>query len=213
MSLVWGGPVLTWGTSVKLVFDLWQEAALGLIFSTNWAQDNSVLYSPEPDQCVSPRKTSSWKANMPDKHRQGTKGISTRHWKTNGKAHTATSGILMGRRWFPAKGRITRVILSSLALTSLFMYSNKWFFKNIFGSLCHIPPASKVVLLCLESKYTAVPRCTGSLKSLVLLYSFLLDKWVKFFKGKLRIFMASTPTLPVKFAPVFFYPAKVLGQW
>jgi len=29
----------------------------------------------------------------------------------------ATSGILMGHQWFPAKGRITNVILSSLVLT------------------------------------------------------------------------------------------------
>lgn len=151
---------------------------------------------------------------MLDNHRQGTEGLSTRHWKANGeKAHTATSGILMGRQRFPAQRRITRVILSSLALTLLFMYSNKWFFENIFGSLCHMPPASKVVLLCLESKYTALPRCTGSLKPLVFLPSFLLDKWVKFLKGKLRIFMTSIPTSPVKFAPVFFYPEKVLGQW
>lgn len=91
------------------------------------------------------------------------------------------------------------------------MYSNKWFFKNIFGLLCYILLVSKVVLLCLELKYIVVFRCTGSLKFFVFLYLFFLDKWVKFLKGKLRIFMVFIFILLVKFVLVFFYLVKVFG--
>lgn len=155
-----------------------------LLFPTSQSLDNSLLYAFSLGYYVSSGRPQAEKPTSLTSSREGSKDLTSKCWKTNGKAYKMTSGILMGHQCFSIQGGINTVFSPSLVLTSLFIDSNKWFSKTYLGHdvIYHQHVAlfysSLVVKIC---PYT---QMQGKLALSILLDSLLLDKYFWILKGK-----------------------------